>query len=186
MEIIARHKNARMTPRKVRDLRSMVVGLPVDEASASLALSSGKAAGLVHKILLAAAANARHNHEIEESNLRVKEVEVNDGLKFKRHRAVSKGMAHPFVKRASHIKVVLEEIKQSTGKRGAVKKTKMETLTADQFAAGEAETKIVEAEKEEGTGSQVKTKEKNIKVMGKIKMQQRGGEPTKTHRRKSI
>jgi ribosomal protein L22 len=48
---------------------------------------------------------------LAEANLKIKEVIVNEGQDLKRFRARSRGMAHPIIKKSSHIRVVLEDLK---------------------------------------------------------------------------
>ncbi|MFH1354085.1 MAG: 50S ribosomal protein L22 [bacterium] len=184
MEVKAHISNARMTPRKVRGLREVVVGLPVREALGQLDWQGGKAAKVIGKVLRSAVANAQHNHELEEDNLQVAELKVNDGMRLKRWRPASRGMAHAFVKRACHITVVLEEIVASGEKRKKPKarQADIDTLTVDELAQREQVDKSVEDAAVTGRAAVPTTSG----VFQKIKMQQQGGEKKKTHRRKSI
>lgn len=188
MKIIAQHKNVRMTPRKVASLRELVIGLSVREAGAQLSFQRGKAARMMRKVLLSAIANAKHDYEIEEENLRVFGVEVSSGMKFKRHRPVSRGMAHAFIKRSSHIKIVVEEIKTSGKKMKKVKKTEINTFTADELKKDRTEAKKADtkepADKKEGL--EQRGQDKSMEAFQKKKMQQQGGDKKKTHRRKTI
>lgn len=182
MEIAAQLSNARMTPRKVRSLRSVIVGLPVSEARAQLDWQGGKAAGVVGKVLGSAVANAQHNHEIKEDNLRVVDLKVGEGMRFKRWRPASRGLAHAFVKRTSHVTVVLDELEPSgkSKKRGA-KKADIETLTVDELARREKAS-----DDGAGAGQRQAASTKTGDVFQKIKMQQQGGDKKETYRRKSI
>lgn len=189
MKIFAQHKNVRMTPRKVGNLREAVIGLSVREADAQLAFQRGKAAKMMRKVLLSAVANAKHNHEIEEENLRVADVEVDSGIKFKRHRPVSRGMAHGFVKRNSHIKIVIEEIEPSAEKSKKVKKTEIDTLTIDELGKKEkiaVEKVDTEEPLEKKEGLEQRGQDKSMEAFQKKKIQQQGGDKKKTHRRKSL
>ena len=109
MKVSSHHKHARIAPRKVREFRGAVLGLPVAEAQAQLAWMKGKAPKVLLKVLNAAVANAVHNHELEKDKLVVADVVVGDGLKMKRYQPAAKGMAHPFVKRTSHVSISVED-----------------------------------------------------------------------------
>lgn len=188
MKIFAQHKNARMTPRKVASLRESVIGLSAREADAQLSWQRGKAAKMMRKVLLSAIANAKHNHEIEEENLRVADVEVGSGMKFKRHRPVSRGMAHAFVKRNSHIKIVIEEIELRSKKPKKVSETEIDTFTVDELKKNRAEAKKADTEEpfEKKEGLEHRGQDKSMEAFQKKKIQQQGGDKKKTHRRKTI
>lgn len=191
METTAHLSNARITPRKARAIRSLINGLSVDKALAQLNFAGGKAAMLTHKLLKSAVANAVSNNEVEEANLRVKWLLVNEGFKFKRHIPVSRGSAHPFVKRNSHLTVVVEEIVPTTKKK-TKKKEEIQTLSIEELATHD---------KAEGIEIKDKAKDKDKTSSGKVadvakskqneayqimKTQQQGGDKAKTHRRKTI
>lgn len=188
MQVKAHLNNARIAPRKARLVRGLIIGLPVTDALAQLSFSQSKAAGITHKLLKSAIANAEHNNEIEKDNIRVKEILVNEGIKFKRHQPVSRGMAHPFVKRNSNITVILEEIVPTT-KKIKKKPADIKTLSLEEIT-------IQESEKVESVDSKKKGKVQSTTVKttgegrkeasGKMKMNQQGGNKQKSFRRKSI
>jgi large subunit ribosomal protein L22 len=108
MDIIAQAKNIRKSPRKVRLVADGLRGqnpllvlqaLKVNNKSASLPLS---------KVIKSAVANATNNLKMDSKKLIIKEILVNEGPVLKRYEARSRGMAHPILKRTSHIRVVLE------------------------------------------------------------------------------
>lgn len=108
MDIRAEAKNIRKSPRKVRlvadGLRGqnpilVLEGLKLSNKSASLPLS---------KVIKSAVANATNNLKLDGTKLIIKEILVNEGPVLKRYEARSRGMAHPILKRTSHIKIVLE------------------------------------------------------------------------------
>ena len=189
METTAHLSNARITPRKARAIRSLINGLSVDKALAQLNFAGGKAAMLTHKLLKSAIANAVSNNEVEEANLRVKWLLVNEGFKFKRHIPVSRGSAHPFVKRNSHLTVVVEEIVPTTKKK-TKKKEEIKTLSIEELATRDKEEWIDLKEKGKDKDDGGKTvdiaKSKQNEAYQIMKMQQQGGDKAKTHRRKTI
>jgi large subunit ribosomal protein L22 len=187
MEAKSQAKNVRMAPRKVRQLRETVIGLPVGEAGAQLKFRSGKAARILQCLLNSAVANAVNNLDLKEANLRVKMVTVDGGIKLKRFRPVSKGMAHPFVKRMSHVEIVVEEIEPGKPKKKR-RQGKIETVAAADYIkkkrASEKVPEIKEGKQAESVDKQAVTEEE-LKVYEKMKMQQQGGDRKKNRRRQS-
>lgn len=110
--IYAIAKYARISPKKVRSLANEVKKLRIDDALNVLTFSPKNGAKYIKEVLESAIANAKNNFKIDKSNLLIKSIDVNGGTFFKRWRAVSKGGAHEYKKRTSHIKVVLDEIKK--------------------------------------------------------------------------
>ncbi len=172
-----------MSPRKVRRLSRVLVGSPAREARAQLTWQKGKAAGVVGKLLDSAVANARNNFELEENNLRVADIKVNEGMRFKRWRPRSRGMAHPYVKRTSHITVVLSELgTDDTAERRSGKRPDIQTLSVDELADRGG---VGGEEKKAPAGGKL-SPPKKISAFQKVKMGQQGGNKKKTHRRKSV
>ncbi len=124
MEVKAKAKYLRMSPRKVRLVVDVVRGLTVVNALDQLNHINKKAAKPLAKLISSAIANADHNHEIKEDNLYIKNIKVDEGPTFHRWMPRAQGRATPVRKRTSHIDLVLAEIKESAKKE--VKKTKLE------------------------------------------------------------
>lgn len=113
MHVKAHHYNARMSPRKLRLLRSLLVGLPVKQAVAQLAYLPGKGPQIIDRVLRSAVANAKHNYELAEVNLKVSDLIIGEATTMKRFRPVSKGQAHPIKKYTAHVTIVVtDEVKQ--------------------------------------------------------------------------
>lgn len=85
-----------------------VKNLPPYEALENLRYMSQKAAMPLRKLLASAVASAKNNHSLNDQTLRIKSLVVNEGPTYKRWRPVSRGRAHPIMKRTSHLKIVLE------------------------------------------------------------------------------
>ena len=66
------------------------------------------AAGPMAKVVASAIANAKQK-QVKEETLRFARIEVMGGPVMKRWNAVSRGQAHPFKKRMTHITVVLTD-----------------------------------------------------------------------------
>jgi large subunit ribosomal protein L22 len=109
MEVIAKAKYIRRTPRKARLIADAVRGMPVAEALAFLEFSSRHAALDVAKVIKSAAANAEHNFNLNREDLVVKALMVDEGPTMKRIRPVSRGMAHQYFHRTCHITAVVED-----------------------------------------------------------------------------
>jgi large subunit ribosomal protein L22 len=109
MEVVAKAKYVRRTPRKARIVADAVVGLRVSEALAQLEFSPRHAAADVAKVIKSAAANAEHNYNLSRDDLVVKQLLVDEGPTMKRFRPVSRGMAHQYFHRTSHITAVVED-----------------------------------------------------------------------------
>jgi large subunit ribosomal protein L22 len=109
MEVLAKARFVRRTPRKARLVADLVRGLKVDEALTTLEFTPRHAAVDVAKAVKSAAANAEHNHSLSRDELFVKTIMVDDGPRIKRFRPASRGMAHPYAHRTCHITVVVED-----------------------------------------------------------------------------
>jgi large subunit ribosomal protein L22 len=108
MLIKAIARNVRMSPRKVRVLATVVKNTNVADTLTRLAHIDRAASLPLIKLISSAAANALNVHKIAASALTIKNIEVNGAGAFKRFNPVSRGAAHSYKKRNSHITVVLE------------------------------------------------------------------------------
>ena len=113
----ARHKNARISARKVRPLADIVRGMYADEALDTLRYQPQRGARLLEKVIRSAVGNAQdpdqnagRSHRIEE--LVVTEVCIDGGPMFKRVRPRARGSAFMVKKRSSHIRVGLTPIEE--------------------------------------------------------------------------
>lgn len=117
MDITAQAKFVKMSPRKVRLVTEAIKKMPPVLALSQLALMPKAAADPVAKVLKSAVSNATNNAKLAAESLVIKSVTVGGGPAFKRWRPVSRGRAHPYKKRMSHITVVLSDVKK--GQDGA-------------------------------------------------------------------
>lgn len=121
MTVKAIAKGVRMSPRKVGVVAALVRGRTVDEALTILQHTPRRAATPVAKTIMSARANADNNHNVKPDTLRITEISVTPGPRLKRYRPASHGRALPFMRRTSHIRVVVEG-EQRVAKKPAVKK----------------------------------------------------------------
>jgi large subunit ribosomal protein L22 len=113
MEIKAKAKYVRTSPKKVRLLAGLVRGLSVKTAIDQLDFSGKKAALPVSKLIKSAIANAEHNFEMDKGNLFIKEIKVDEAPMLHRWTPKAHGRAGAIRKRNSHISVTLGELKES-------------------------------------------------------------------------
>jgi len=124
MQVTAKVKYIRMSPRKVRLVVDVIRGKTVDEALDQLKFINKRAVRPVEKLIKSAVANAEHNYEIKQDNLKIAEIRVDDGPTLHRWKPRAFGRATPIRKRTSHISLVLVEIRESGEKKA--KKQKIE------------------------------------------------------------
>ena len=110
MTIRVVQKNTRQTPRKIRFAADALRSLSVENALKQLAVIERRSALVLLKVFRQALANAQHNHNLSVDQLQIKSIQVNEGARYKRFRAVSRGRAHSIVKLASHVILELEEV----------------------------------------------------------------------------
>jgi large subunit ribosomal protein L22 len=103
-------KNCPTSPRKMRLVTGLINGMDVNKALDVLKFSSQEASRRMEKLLLSAIANWQAKNEgvrIEESNLYVKEVQVDSGRSLKRLQTAPQGRAYRIKKRSNHVTLVL-------------------------------------------------------------------------------
>jgi large subunit ribosomal protein L22 len=108
MAVQAIAKSVRISPRKVSVVASLVRGRTVNDALTILENVPRRSALPVSKVIRSAQANADHNHGYKPDSLRIIEITVTAGPRTKRFKPVSRGMAHPFQKKSSHIRVIVD------------------------------------------------------------------------------
>lgn len=118
-------KNIRQTPRKVGLVAGLVRGRTVADAEVILAHTAKRAAKPVAKVIASAKANALNNHGLKADSLVISQLQVVSGPRLKRFNPVYRGMAHPFLKRSSHVTVELSGVvkpKKPAAEKPATKK----------------------------------------------------------------
>ena len=129
MTVKAISKGIMISPRKVAVVASLVRGRTVKDALVILEHTPRRAAIAVRKTIESARANADNNHNMKPDTLVITEIFVTPGSRIKRFRPVSRGNAHPFQHKTSHLRVVVdgEERKVKAKTEVAEKKTAKET-----------------------------------------------------------
>lgn len=110
MEYIATAKYVRISTRRVRLVADSVRNLTPELALVNLRALPNSAAVPLASVIASAVANARQKQAAVES-LRLKSIEVMGGPAMKRFRAVSRGQAHAYKKKMTHIRVILTDQK---------------------------------------------------------------------------
>ena len=109
MDVHARLRHLRMSPRKVRLVIDLIRGKAVGPAITQLEFLRKDAALPVLKLLKSAMANAEHNFKLDAGTLRVKTVTADGGPTLKRFRPRAHGSAAPIRKRTTHITLTLSD-----------------------------------------------------------------------------
>lgn len=107
MEIIATQKFLLMSPKKIRPVADIVKKLSPIKAIEVLPFIGKKAAEPLAKVIKTAIGNAVQKG-YSADDLKFKEIQIGEGPRLKRGRPVSRGRWHPYKRRMSHIRVVLE------------------------------------------------------------------------------
>ena len=111
MEVQALTRNARMSPKKVREVARIIQGRRADLALEYLNLIPRKSARLIAKTLKSAIANSENDEKrgITADKLTVKFALIENGPVLKRFKAAARGSAAPRRKKMSHIRIVLSD-----------------------------------------------------------------------------
>lgn len=112
MQVSAVLKNVGLSPQKARLVADEVRGLAVEPALDKLRFMNKKAAQIIKKVLESAIANAEHNEGADIDDLKVAQICVDEAGVLRRFRARAKGRGNRILKRRSHIKIVVSEMKE--------------------------------------------------------------------------
>ncbi|HSE29584.1 MAG TPA: 50S ribosomal protein L22 [Candidatus Saccharimonadales bacterium] len=106
IKVQATAKGVRQSPRKIGLVSALVRGRTVADALTILGHTPKRAASPVAKVIASAKANAI-SKGLAEKSLRIDQLQVTSGPRLKRYMPAAQGRALPFMKRSSHILVVL-------------------------------------------------------------------------------
>jgi len=109
MEVKAKLKFVRVTPRKAQLIADLIRGKGSEEALNILTFTKKAAAKIVIKLLKSAIANATQKKNIDVDRLYIKKITVDQGPTMKRYQPRALGRATTIRKRISHITIVLDE-----------------------------------------------------------------------------
>ena len=109
MEVQARAKWVRTSPRKLRLVAQTLRDLPVSEALVACQFMPKAAARDVAKVIRSAQANAENNFNLVRDDLVLKDLRVEPGPMLKRGQPRAMGRLYSVFKRTSHITAVVED-----------------------------------------------------------------------------
>jgi large subunit ribosomal protein L22 len=114
MEFRAEARYMRVSPQKARLVLDLIKGRRVEEARNTLLFTKKRVAATVGKLLQSAIDNANFlstekGADVDLDNLYVKSAIANDGPRMKRIRPAPQGRAFRYVRRISHLEIVLAE-----------------------------------------------------------------------------
>ena len=109
MPFEAKHRFARISPRKARLLMDLVRGRDVDDALSMLRFAKQRASGMIEKVIRSAVANANEQEVPTRETLFVAKAWVDPGPIIKRFQPKDRGKAYPIMKRTAHLVVTLDE-----------------------------------------------------------------------------
>ena len=117
MDVKAKLRFLRMSPKKVRLVIDVIRGMDAEEAQTQLQFVNKRAAKPVLKLLNSAIANALNNSKLKKENLYIKKITADDGPTLKRWKPRAFGRAAEIRKRSTHVTIVLGEYKETPKKK---------------------------------------------------------------------
>jgi len=155
MEVVSTQKFVRMSPKKLRSVVYIIKKLTPVKAVEVLPFV-GKAASVpLRKVIMTAIADAK-NKGISDGDLVFKEIQIGEGPRLKRGRAVSRGRWHPYMRRMSHIRIVLNAKDQ----KAKAEENKKEEISSKPFGGkvADAKSQPEKVKNEPKKDSKIKTK----------------------------
>jgi large subunit ribosomal protein L22 len=123
MESLTYIKNVKVSPRKLRFLLPSIKKLSPAASLDFTFYSPKKGAKFYHKAIKSAITNAKAALKVNEDMLEFKVLTIEEGQKLKRYNPGGRGTAKPYVKRSSHIKIILKAKQPLSTVKPAVVKT---------------------------------------------------------------
>ncbi|TVR42356.1 MAG: 50S ribosomal protein L22 [Planctomycetota bacterium] len=103
----AEQHNARISPRKVGLVTTMIQGKRVEDALNELSFDNRRASTMVRKVLQSAVANASSIAGLDPMDLKVVHAVANEGFTLKRFHARGRGRGAAILRRNTHITVAV-------------------------------------------------------------------------------
>ena len=148
-EVTAQLNRLRLAPRKVRLVTGLVKGKDIEKALYQLEHLAKRPASYLEKLIDSAATNAENNFNMVKTNLYIKDIVVNEGVKLHRFLPKGFGRTSPIQKKTSHIKIILAERvaglradKKPQQKKEETSKERIETKPENQQKRPEVKTEI--------------------------------------------
>lgn len=121
MEVKAKARFIRISPRKARKVVDVVRGKDVANAISILKFLNQRGAKVVEKLIKSVKSNAENNNALAADKLYIKKIYVDAGPSMKRFLPRAHGRATTILKRTSHITVVVEEKEEKGGIKNGTK-----------------------------------------------------------------
>ena len=109
MRVVTRINDVRTSTRKIRLVADSLRSMNVFEALDALSVIEKRGANDLKKALQSAISNAVNNSKMDKNNLKIVSLDINEGTSLKRFHPSTRGRIHPYKKRSSNIRIVLEE-----------------------------------------------------------------------------
>jgi large subunit ribosomal protein L22 len=107
-QVLASHRNARISPTKVRPFADMVRGMAAADGLNALRYVPNRGARMLEKVLKSAMANAADQQVRNVDRLKIVVARVDGGPMFKRIQPRARGTAFMIRRRSAHIHVAIE------------------------------------------------------------------------------
>ncbi len=149
MEVKAKLRYLRISPKKTRLVVDVIRGMEVKQALAQLKFIRKRAARPIEKLVKSAMANAANNFDKDPEKMYIKEIRVDQGPTLKRWRPRAFGRAGLIRKRSSHVSLVLAEKEKAEKELKKTIKEKVEKKPEKKVEAKKAEKKEEPKEKKD-------------------------------------
>ncbi|PLX26359.1 50S ribosomal protein L22 [Candidatus Parcubacteria bacterium] len=174
MEVKAKLKNTRISPKKMRLVADAIRGLAVPTALDKLPIINKKSAPVFEKLVKSAVANVMDRYDgVKEEDLIIKSVFVNKAMDLKRWKPAAFGRAHPFRKHGSHVELSLTAKEGVKATPRVKKQAEVETvdLTKKEKPAESTDKKTAKKTEKKTTTKKVEKKDnkKDDKKKDKVK-----------------
>ncbi|MFH0792361.1 MAG: 50S ribosomal protein L22 [bacterium] len=144
MPVIAKLRELKIAPRKVRLVAELIRGKRTQEAQGLLRFTIKKGCLPILKLLDSAISNAKNNFGLNENNLYIAKIFVDEGHKQRKFRARARGTASFIKKRSSHVTIILETVKDLSqdSKLPVVAQEKAEKIVSEKVKKAQGKTKV--------------------------------------------
>lgn len=113
MDVQATSRYLPISPTKIRLVCDRVRGLDPRQAVDVLRFMPQKGASLIRKVIESAIANAENNFELDPGEMVISQIYANEGPRRQWRRFGARGRFKPWIRRTSHVTVVLSERQQA-------------------------------------------------------------------------
>lgn len=163
MEVIAKGKYIKVSPKKAREIAPLIRGKGAKEAKEVLRFLPHAAAKEIYKVVSSAVSNAHHNFSLEPDALKISSITVDGGPALKRYRPAARGRAAHIKRKTSHITVVVSGDVKTKKVAAPKQKAAIKEEAVPESVEKEAEEHKIEVEKPEFIKEQAQAPKIDIK-----------------------